>query len=253
MNKAIGEAGADAVLSAMKKAGRGDRKARVVTICNTGSLATTGWGTALGVIRSLHARDKLEHVYCLETRPYNQGSRLTAFEIVTDKLPGTLICDSMAASLMLRKGVDACVVGADRVVSNGDTANKIGTYSLSILAQYHKVPFFVALTTTGIDLTKATGQEIPIEDRPADELRCLAGQRLAPENISVWNPAFDVTPASLITGIVTERGSIKKAADGVAFDVASVMVSPSESRKRVSNGNATVKPQSSSKQARLDA
>lgn len=141
-NKAIGDFGADAVLAAMHAKGRQGSGARVLTICNTGSLATAGWGTALGIVRSLHARDRLEQVYALETRPYNQGARLTAFEFVEDNLPGTLVCDSMAAALMQRQGIDACVVGADRVAANGDTANKIGTYGLSVIARHHGVPFF---------------------------------------------------------------------------------------------------------------
>ncbi|CAJ1390681.1 unnamed protein product [Effrenium voratum] len=158
-NKAIGDVGADAILAALKG------KARVLTICNTGSLATAGWGTALGVLRTLHARGRrLEQAYCLETRPYNQGARLTAFELVEDGLPGTLICDSMAAALMQRRGVDACVVGADRVVANGDTANKIGTYALAVLARYHGIPFYVAAPLTTLDAKMRHGSEIPIEE-----------------------------------------------------------------------------------------
>lgn len=219
-NKAIGDHGADAILECMKAAGRGGCKAKVLTICNTGSLATAGWGTALGVIRTLHARGLLEQAYALETRPYNQGSRLTAFELVEEGLPGTLVCDSMAAALMQRRGIDACVVGADRVAANGDTANKIGTYGLGVVAKYHGVPFFVAAPITTLDPRTPSGAEIPIEERPADELCCvqLGGQmhRVVPEGISVWNPSFDVTPASLIAGIVTDEGVIKRpsSADG---------------------------------------
>jgi len=222
-NKSIGEAGADAVIAAMERAGRAGEKARMVTICNTGSLATAGWGTALGIIRSLHARGRLERVYALETRPYNQGARLTAFEIVEDGLPGTLVCDSMAAALMRKEGIDACVVGADRVAANGDTANKIGTYGLSVIARHHGVPFFVASPTTSLDAGTASGDDIHIEERPADELCCIklgsTNHRIAPEGIEAWNPAFDVTPASLISGIVTERGIIAKASDGKSYDV----------------------------------
>lgn len=158
-NKAIADAGADAILAAMKAKGR-EGQARVMTICNTGALATAGWGTALGVLRTLHARGRLERAFCLETRPYNQGARLTAFELVEDGLPGTLICDSMAAALMQCFGVDACVVGADRVVANGDTANKIGTYSLAVLSRHHGVPFYVAapLTTLDVKLTLGLAQ-----------------------------------------------------------------------------------------------
>eukprot|EP00434_Breviolum_minutum_P000849 symbB.v1.2.000747.t1/scaffold36.1/size400579/19 len=212
-NKAIGDAGADAILAAMKAAGR-EGKARVMTICNTGSLATAGWGTALGVLRTLHARGKLERAFCLETRPYNQGARLTAFELVEDGLPGTLICDSMAAALMQRHGLDACVVGADRVVANGDTANKIGTYSLAVLSRYHGVPFYVAAPLTTLDVKMKHGSQIPIEERPDDELCSLkldgVMHRIAAPGIGVWNPAFDVTPADLISGIVTDHGLIPK-------------------------------------------
>jgi S-methyl-5-thioribose-1-phosphate isomerase len=231
-NRAMGEVGADAILAAMAAKGRHDQGARVLTICNTGTLACAGFGTALGAVRALHARGKLERVYSLETRPYNQGARLTAFEIITDKLPGTLICDSMAAAL-LREGMDACIVGADRVVANGDTANKIGTYGLSILARHHGVPFFVAAPSTTLDAKRASGAEIPIEERPAEELRVCGGVRLAPAEIPVWNPAFDVTPCSLITGIVTEEGLIPPGRSG--FDVAGFLSSvPERKRRRLS-------------------
>lgn len=207
-NKAIGDYGAKRILELS------DRKSiRVMTICNTGSLATAGYGTALGVVRSLHAMGALEHVYACETRPYNQGARLTAFEIVEDGLPGTLITDSMASALMATKGVDCVVVGADRVTANGDTANKIGTYQLAIAAAYHGIPFFAAVPTTTLDLTMSSGSEITIEERPADELCTIFGKRIAPEGISVWNPAFDVTPCHLIKGIITERGIAEAAKD----------------------------------------
>ena len=160
----------------------------------------------LGVVRSLHAMGRLEKVYACETRPYNQGARLTAFEIITDELPGTLICDSMAAALMAVKGVDAVVVGADRVAANGDTANKIGTYQLAISAHYHGIPFYVAAPTTSLDTSIPNGSKIQVEQRPADELTCIFGQRIAPVGIEVWNPGFDVTPCKLITGIITEIG-----------------------------------------------
>jgi methylthioribose-1-phosphate isomerase len=165
MNKEIGRYGADKILSLVQR----DR-VRVLTICNTGSLATAGYGTALGVVRALHERGALEHVYACETRPYNQGARLTAYEIVQDGLPGTLICDNMASALMAVKGVDVVITGADRVVANGDTANKIGTYQLAIAAKYHGIPFFTALPTSTIDLTKSSGIEIHVEERPAHEL-----------------------------------------------------------------------------------
>ena len=212
-NKGIGDHGADILLK-----GRSDSEdgIRLVTICNTGSLATAGYGTALGVARSLHQRNKLQSIYALETRPYNQGSRLTAFEIVEEKMPnGTLICDSAAAALMKTKGVDACVVGADRCCANGDTANKIGTYMLACVAAAHKVPFYVASPFTTLDTSLESGDEIEIEERSADELRNSSS---APDSIECWNPAFDVTPAALITGIITEKGVVEKSADGT-FDI----------------------------------
>eukprot|EP01041_Mallomonas_annulata_P001075 gene1075-2104_t len=207
-NKAMGDNGARRILELVNR-----DKVRVLTICNTGSLATAGYGTALGVVRSLHAQGKLEHIYACETRPYNQGARLTAFEIVEDGLPGTLITDSMASALMAVKGVDCVIVGADRVAANGDTANKIGTYQLAITAKYHKVPFFAAVPTTTLDLSIPSGDRIPIEERPADELTSIFGRRIAPEGIAVWNPSFDVTPCALIKGIITEVGVAEASED----------------------------------------
>ena len=203
-NRSMGMHGAKRILELVSR-----KKVRVLTICNTGSLATGGYGTALGVVRSLHEMGRLEHVYACETRPYNQGARLTAYEIVQDKLPGTLICDSMASALMATKGVDCVVVGADRIAGNGDTANKIGTYQLAIAAKYHKVPFFTAAPTTTLDLTMASGAEIEIEERPASELTTIFNQRIAPEGIAAWNPAFDVTPCALVKGVITEVGVIE--------------------------------------------
>ena len=207
-NRAIGDHGAARILEIT-----GRDKVRVLTICNTGSLATAGYGTALGVVRSLHAMGKLEHVYACETRPYNQGARLTAFEIVEDGLPGTLIADSMASYLMAVKGVDCVIVGADRVAANGDTANKIGTYQLAITAKYHGVPFFTAVPTTTLDLTMTSGALIHVEERPKSELVTIFGRQLAPEGINVWNPSFDVTPCSLIRGVITEKGVAEASAD----------------------------------------
>ena len=203
-NRAMGQHGAEKVLQVTKK-----DKVRVLTICNTGSLATAGFGTALGVVRTLHEMGKLEHVYACETRPYNQGARLTAYEIMQDKLPGTLIADSMASALMAVKGVDCVIVGADRVAANGDTANKIGTYQLAIVAQFHKVPFFVAAPTTTLDISMPNGGEITIEERPLAELTRIFNQPLAPEGMNAWNPAFDVTPCRLIRGVITELGVIE--------------------------------------------
>lgn len=213
-NKAIGRNGANDILANLPA----DRKAvRLVTICNTGSLATASYGTALGVARALQEDGKLESIHALETRPYNQGSRLTAFEIMEEKMPnGTLICDSAAAALMRIKGVDAVVVGADRVCANGDTANKIGTYMLSILAHEHKVPFYVASPFTTLDVKLKDGDCIEIEERPAAE---MIDTSRAPSGMPVWNPAFDVTPCKYITGIITEKGMVPKSEDGT-FNIA---------------------------------
>uniref|UniRef100_A0A034WM25 Methylthioribose-1-phosphate isomerase n=1 Tax=Bactrocera dorsalis TaxID=27457 RepID=A0A034WM25_BACDO len=201
-NKAIGTNGAAAILDISGK----DSSVRVLTHCNTGSLATAGYGTALGVVRKLHELKKLEHVYCTETRPYNQGARLTAYELVHDKLPATLVLDSMVAALMRAKNIAAVVVGADRVAANGDTANKIGTYQIAVVAKHHGVPFFVAAPLTSIDLQIPSGDHIIIEERPDREMTHVGEHRIAAPGINCWNPAFDVTPAALISGIITERG-----------------------------------------------
>ncbi|MED6185289.1 hypothetical protein PIB30_055556 [Stylosanthes scabra] len=216
-NKAIGSYGAKFMQQQTEK-----QKLSVLTHCNTGSLATAGYGTALGVIRALHSGGVLERAYCTETRPFNQGSRLTAYELVHDKIPATLIADSAAAALMKAGHVDAVVVGADRVASNGDTANKIGTYSVALCAKFHNVPFYVAAPVTSIDLSLSSGEEIVIEERSPEELlntRGGLGEQVAASGISVWNPAFDVTPASLIHGIITEKGVITKTSSGDAFDI----------------------------------
>ena len=211
-NRAIGAFGADALCAAVGKAP--GAPLRVLTHCNTGSLATAGYGTALGVVRCLRERGMLEHIYCNETRPYNQGARLTAYEIAFEKMPGTLICDSAAASLMRQKKVDAVVVGADRVADNGDTANKIGTYNLAVSCAYHGVPFFVAAPVSTLDPSTKNGDDIVIEDRPAEEITHVRGARVAADGIGVWNPSFDVTPACLIAGIITEKGMVRKNANG---------------------------------------
>jgi len=206
-NKEIGKFGAKAIL---RKTGKD--KVNLVTICNTGSLATAGYGTALGVARSLQEQSRLESITALETRPYNQGSRLTAFEILEEQMPGgQLICDSAAGALMQTKIVDACVVGADRVCANGDTANKIGTYNLSIIAAFHNIPFYVAAPITSLDITLESGKSIPIEERSSEELISTSS---APATMPCWNPAFDVTPYSNISGIITEKGVIEPDADG---------------------------------------
>ncbi|GJQ72622.1 hypothetical protein Trydic_g1286 [Trypoxylus dichotomus] len=201
-NRAIGNYGAQEILSHFP----GDTILRILTHCNTGSLATAGYGTALGVIRSLFATKRLEHVYCTETRPYNQGARLTAYELVHDQIPATLIVDSMVAALMKLRNISAVVVGADRVAANGDTANKIGTYQIAVLAKFHNVPFYVAAPFTSIDAKIPSGDHIIIEERPDREMTHVGEHRIAAKGISCWNPAFDVTPASLIAGIITEIG-----------------------------------------------
>ncbi|XP_058826066.1 methylthioribose-1-phosphate isomerase [Topomyia yanbarensis] len=201
-NMALGKYGADKILS---NTSNGDA-VQVLTHCNTGSLATAGYGTALGVIRKLFEQNRLEHVYCTETRPYNQGARLTAYELVHDKIPATLIMDSMVASLFKSRCVSAAIVGADRVAANGDTANKIGTYQIAVLAKYHRVPFYVAAPFTSIDPNIPSGDCITIEERPDREMTHIGDYRIAAEGINCWNPAFDVTPNELITGIITEIG-----------------------------------------------
>ena len=191
---------------------------KLLTHCNTGSLASWGYGTALGIIRSLHRMKRLEHVYFTETRPYNQGARLTSYELLHEAIPCTMIADSMAALLMQRQSITAVVVGADRVAANGDTANKIGTYMLAICARFHGVSFFVAAPSTSIDLARPSGKDIIIEERPAVELLVTNGVRATPDGLAAWNPGFDVTPAALITGVVTEFGVAWPGADG-QFDL----------------------------------
>ncbi|KAK0416779.1 hypothetical protein QR680_012680 [Steinernema hermaphroditum] len=194
------------------------KKLRVMTVCNTGSLATSSLGTALGVIRQLHAAGRLEMAFALETRPYNQGVRLTTYELVHDAIPVTLITDNMAAAAMRLQSIDIVLVGADQVALNGDTANKIGTYMLAVLAAYHRIPFFVVTPSSSINRNRADGSTITIEERPAAEMTTFNGKSLAPEGVGVWNPAFDVTPALLITGILTELGNFAPAnlASGLA-------------------------------------
>jgi methylthioribose-1-phosphate isomerase len=195
-NRAMGEHGATLV----------PEGARLLTHCNAGALATAGYGTALGVVRSAHARGKIALVWVDETRPVMQGSRLTAWECVRDGIPHRLIADVAAGSLMARGQVDLVVTGADRIARNGDTANKIGTYSVAVLARHHGVPFYVAAPCSTIDPAIASGAEIPIEERDPAEVRRVGLQQTAPDSSPVYNPAFDVTPASLITAIITERG-----------------------------------------------
>lgn len=182
----------------------------VITHCNTGGLATGGWGTALGVIRSAHAQGRVERVYADETRPWLQGARLTAWELVRDHIPVQLMADGAAAARMARGGIGWVIVGSDRIAANGDVANKIGTYGLAVAARHHGVRFMVAAPTSTIDLDTADGSAIPIEERPADEVLQCAGQRTTAAGVGAWNPVFDVTPAALIDAIVTERGVIER-------------------------------------------
>lgn len=182
----------------------------VMTVCNTGSLATGGHGTALGVVRSAVESGKKVFVAACETRPLLQGARLTAWELLHDGIPFELITDSMAGYYMKRKRVDAVIAGADRVAANGDAANKIGTYSLAVLASAHRIPFYIAAPLSTVDMAAASGQDIPIEERTAAEITTIAGQRIAPAGTGVWNPAFDVVPAELITGLITEKGVLRE-------------------------------------------
>jgi methylthioribose-1-phosphate isomerase len=198
VNRAIGRHGAALV----------PEGARILTHCNAGALATAGHGTALGVVRSARDEGKKVSVIATETRPYLQGARLTAWEMVQEAIPVTLVTDGMVGHLMQRGAVDVVIVGADRIAANGDVANKIGTYTLAVLAGRHRVPFYVAAPLSTIDLETAEGQAIPIEERAAAEVTGFRGDRWAPEGVGVANPAFDVTPAELVTGIITERGLV---------------------------------------------
>jgi len=182
--------------------------ARVLTHCNAGALATAGYGTALGVIRSAIEAGKKVSVFADETRPFLQGARLTAWELAQDDIPVTLIADNAAGFLMSRGEIDLVVVGADRIAANGDVANKIGTYSVAVLAQRHRIPFYVAAPLSTIDASIASGTDIPIEERSADEVRGYGAMRWAPAQVAVRNPVFDVTPAELITGLITEKAVV---------------------------------------------
>lgn len=199
MNRAIGQNGLRLIPD----------NAKILTHCNTGSLATAGYGTALGVIRAAHEAGKNISVLADETRPYLQGARLTAFELHQDQVPVTVITDSMAGHLMKEKQVDLVIVGADRITANGDTANKIGTYSLAVLANHHGIPFYVAAPTSTLDFSLANGDQIEIEQRSANEVAVIGGKRMVPEGVSVLHPAFDVTPHQLITAIITEKGVVE--------------------------------------------
>ena len=185
-----------------------DQPISVLTHCNTGALATGGYGTALGVIRRLHERQLLERVHADETRPWLQGSRLTAWELTRDEIPVTLNADGAAAAVMASGKVKWVLVGADRITANGDVANKIGTYSLAVLARYHNIGFMVVAPSSTVDMALSTGADIPIEERGGAEVREVDGKLLAPAGVPVFNPVFDVTPASLIDAIVTEKGAV---------------------------------------------
>lgn len=199
-NMAIGEHGQELL----------GENCRVMTICNAGALATCGYGTALGVVRSAFKKGKIAKVWACETRPVLQGARLTVWELLQDNIPVTLITDSTAGYIMELGEVDAVITGADRIAANGDTANKIGTYSLAVLAAYHSIPFYVAAPLSTVDLDTASGSEIPIEKRSQDEVRQIRGLHLTVPEVRVFNPAFDVTPHKLISGIITEKGVMRE-------------------------------------------
>jgi len=198
INKLMGQYGAQLI----------PEKASILTHCNAGAFATGGYGTALGVIRAAHEAGKTLKVFAGETRPLLQGARLTAFELMEENIPVTLITDSMAGYVMQKGLVDLVILGADRITAQGDVANKIGTYSLAVLAKEHHIPFYVAAPFSTFDLTLKSGEEIPIEERNAQEVREVFGYQTAPKDVAVLNPAFDVTPHNLISAIITEKGII---------------------------------------------
>lgn len=197
--KAIGRNGAELI----------PHGATVLTHCNAGGLATAGYGTALGVIRAAHGAGKRIQVFADETRPWLQGARLTTWELMKDDIPVTLITDNMAGFFMAQGEITCCVVGADRIAANGDTANKIGTFSVAVLAREHGIPFYVAAPVSTLDLSLADGSQIPIEERPTTEVTHVRGLPIAPEGVRVRNPSFDVTPAKYISAIITERGVVQ--------------------------------------------
>lgn len=195
------------------------QEAVILTHCNAGSLATCGWGTALGVIRQAQAENKVKMVYVDETRPLLQGARLTAWELLQDGVPATLITDNMAGWTMKQKHVNAVIVGADRIAANGDTANKIGTYGLAVLAKYHGIPFYIAAPSSTFDFACQSGQAIPIEERDAAEVKEFCGFKTTPQAINGFNPSFDVTPNDLITAIITEHGVLQAPFSGHIQDL----------------------------------
>ncbi|HOL63005.1 MAG TPA: S-methyl-5-thioribose-1-phosphate isomerase [Elusimicrobiales bacterium] len=181
----------------------------IITYCNTGALATYGIGTALGIITEGYLKGKIKFVYACETRPYLQGARLTAWELLKNKIPSNLICDNMAGWIMKTQKIDAVIIGADRIAANGDTANKIGSYTLAILAKFHKIPFYVAAPTETIDIKTKSGKEIKIEERKSEEVVKIKGIYITHPKVKAYHPAFDVVPADLITAIITEKGTVK--------------------------------------------
>ena len=197
----------------------------VLTHCNAGALATAGYGTALGVIRAAVESGKTLHVFADETRPFLQGSRLTAWELMKDNIPTTLISDNMAGAMMRQGKISAVVVGADRIAANGDVANKIGTYTVAVLAKEHGIPFYVAAPFSTVDLETPTGDEIPIEQRSSQEVTHLAGRQIAPDGVRVENPAFDVTPHQYVTAIITERGIVRAPYQQALSELGQVKVS----------------------------
>lgn len=198
INREIGEHGSAII----------PQEAQIITHCNTGALATVDYGTAIGVVFTAHTKGKKVHVWVDETRPLLQGARLNMWELMNEGIEATLICDNMSAFVMQKNKIDLCIVGADRIASNGDTANKIGTYGLAVAARHHGVPFYVAAPVSTIDFTIGSGKEIPIEVREASEVTRGFGKQTAPNDAEVYSPAFDVTPNELITGIITEQGII---------------------------------------------
>ncbi len=199
INKKMGDFGAEVV----------PKGATILTHCNAGALATVGYGTALGVVRSAFAKDNTIQVFADETRPRQQGARITTLELTMDGIPVTLITDGMCSYFMKKRMIDMVVVGADRIAANGDTANKIGTYTVAIAAKYHNIPFYIAAPLSTIDTGIKTGDEIPIEERSHDEVTHINGKSICAEGVKIINPGFDVTPNELITGIITEVGILK--------------------------------------------
>ncbi len=199
INKKIGDYGAEVV----------PKGATILTHCNAGALATVGYGTALGVVRSAYAKDNTIQVFADETRPRQQGARITTFELAMDGIPVTLITDGMCSYFMSKGMIDMVVVGADRIAANGDTANKIGTYTVAIAAKYHNIPFYIAAPLSTIDTSIKSGKEIPIEERSHEEVTHINGKRICAEGVNIINPGFDVTPNELIAGIITEKGILR--------------------------------------------